>query len=290
MKESVGSMTRKEPIDNDNGLPSYVGRLTSVPLLSSEEEIRLATASQRGCDASRRRLIEANMRLVVNIAKSYYAKSVPFEDLIQEGAIGLMHAVQRFDPEKGYKFSTYATHWIRQAIGRAIDNKSKPIRIPAHVSQTLRKIDKARSATANKLGKEPTSEQVASEMGMSLRRLQMLVQSSQDMLSLDMKVGNDNVTLGSLIQDNNCEDAAAQVLNNEVMDQLHECMSLLNEREQIVMRHKLKMNEAEPSDIREEIAAELKMSRERVRQVEIQAIKKLRRLAQAHKLNDLLSP
>jgi len=147
--------------DHEEGLPSYLGRLTQVALLTAEEEITLTRAVKCGDERARQRLIEANMRLVINIAKAYRSKAIPFEDLIQEGAIGLMQAAERFDPEKGFRFSTYATHWIRQSIGRAIDNKSKAIRIPAHVSQTVRRVERERARLARELGQEPTLEQIA---------------------------------------------------------------------------------------------------------------------------------
>ena len=143
----------------EEGLPSYLSRLTQVPLLSVEDEILLTSAARRGDKLARERLIEANMRLVINIAKGYKSRAIPLEDLIQEGAIGLMQAAERFDPDRGFRFSTYATHWIRQAIGRAIDNKSKSIRLPAHVSQTIRRIERERANYLRETGIEPSSEQ-----------------------------------------------------------------------------------------------------------------------------------
>lgn len=283
-------MVRPEAFENDDSIPSYLGRLTQSPLLTANEEVELTRACQNGCPMARERLIESNMRLVISIAKSYHSKSVPIEDLIQEGAIGLMHAVERFDPNKGFRFSTYATHWIRQSIGRAIDNKSKAIRLPSHVSQTLRKIDRVKAKVMREIGSEPTSEQVAAELGISGRRLQQLIESSQEMLSLDMRVGDsDNTTLGSLLKDNSCTDAEESVLSSEIIEELHDVMSELSERERRVMQYRLKMSESEMGVVREEIAEELQLSRERIRQIEIQAMKKLRRLAQRHKLNDLLN-
>src|SRR3954468_18700804 len=172
--------------DHDDAVPSYLSRLTQAPLLTPEEEISLTKAVQNGDERARQRLIESNMRLVINIAKSYRNRAIPLEDLIQEGAIGLMQAAERFDPDKGFRFSTYATHWIRQAIGRAIDNKSKAIRLPAHVSQSLRRIEKERTRLSRELGQDPTPEQIASAMGISPKKLLTLMQSSQELLSLDM--------------------------------------------------------------------------------------------------------
>lgn len=151
-------------MDHEESVPSYLNRLTRTPLLTPEEEVELTRAVQKGDERARMRLIESNMRLVINIAKSYRNRSIPLEDLIQEGAIGLMQAAERFDPDKGYRFSTYATHWIRQAIGRAIDNKSKAIRLPAHVSQSLRKIERERLRLARELGKDPSLDQLATAL------------------------------------------------------------------------------------------------------------------------------
>lgn len=283
-------MVRQEAFEGDDGIPSYLSRLTQSPLLTSDEEVELTRACQKGCAKARQRLIESNMRLVINIAKSYHSKSVPLEDLIQEGAIGLMHAVERFDPTKGFRFSTYATHWIRQSIGRAIDNKSKAIRLPAHVSQTLRKIDRARAKVMREIGSEPTADQVAAELGISGKRLQQFIQSSQEMLSLDMKVGDsDNTTLGSLIRDSQSPDAEETVISGEIIEELYSVMSELSERERKVMSYRLRLSEADMGEMRDELSRELQLSRERIRQIEIQAMKKLRRLAQRHKLNELLN-
>ena len=148
-------------VEHDDGLPSYLSRLTQAPLLTAEEEVALTRAFLKGDQQARKKLIESNMRLVINIAKSYRNRAIPLEDLIQEGAIGLMQAAERFDPDKGFRFSNYATHWIRQSFGRAIDNKSKAIRLPAHVSQSLRKIEKERARLYRELGHDPTPDQLA---------------------------------------------------------------------------------------------------------------------------------
>lgn len=274
--------------DFDDGIPSYLGRLTQAPLLTPEEEIELTRAVQHGDKRAKQRLIESNMRLVINIAKSYRNRAIPLEDLIQEGAIGLMQAADRFDPDKGFRFSTYATHWIRQSIGRAIDNKSKAIRLPAHVSQSLRRIEKERTRLAREIGCEPSTEQIACAMGISAKKLLTLIQSSQDLLSLDMTVGeNGGMTLGGLIKDTANGDPESLVLSQEVMQELHRIMLELNEREQRVMRLRFRLDGADVP-YQEEIAKELKLSRERVRQIEVQAIKKLRALAQRRRLREML--
>jgi len=274
--------------DIEDGVPSYLSRLTQAPLLTPEEEIILTRSVQAGDKLAKQRLIESNMRLVINIAKTYRNRSIPLEDLIQEGAIGLMQAAERFDPDKGFRFSTYATHWIRQAIGRAIDNKSKAIRLPAHVSQSLRRVEKERIRLSRELGQEPTPEQLATAMGISPKKLITLLQSSQDLLSLDMNVGDSGgMTLGGLLKDDRNIDPESLVLTQEMIRELQRIMLELNDREQRVMRLRFRLDGAE-TPMQEDIAKEMKLSRERVRQIEVQAIKKLRALAQRRRLRDML--
>jgi RNA polymerase primary sigma factor len=230
------------------------------------------------------------MRLVVSIARHYASPQHLFEDLVQEGALGLIEAVKRFDPEKGFRFSTYATHWIRQTIAGAMDGKSKAIRLPPHVSQMIRRIDRARSIIAMQLGREPTDEQVASAIGIPASQLEQLRQAARATVSLDTNVGDDQTTLGSLIPDASCVDAEESVMSDELIAELQEVMEELSERERIVMAHRLQFTDEEMTEQREDLSIELKLSRERIRQIEVQAIKKLRRLAQKHKLRELLNP
>jgi RNA polymerase primary sigma factor len=275
--------------EHEEGIPSYLSRLTQAPLLTPEEEVALTKAVQAGDQKARQRLIESNMRLVINIAKTYRNRAIPLEDLIQEGAIGLMQAAERFDPDKGFRFSTYATHWIRQAIGRAIDNKSKAIRLPAHVSQSLRRVEKERLRLARELGYDPSPEQIAAAMGISAKKLITLLQSSQELLSLDMTVGDSGgMTLGGLIKDTTGNDPETMVLSQEMIIELQRIMQELNEREQRVMRLRFRLDGTD-APLQEDIAKEMKLSRERVRQIEVQAIKKLRALAQRRRLRDMLN-
>ncbi|MBI1755760.1 MAG: RNA polymerase sigma factor RpoD/SigA [Fimbriimonas ginsengisoli] len=272
----------------DDSLPSYLSRLTQTPLLSAEGELELTRAVQLGDACAKKRLIEANMRLVINIAKTYRNRSIPLEDLIQEGAIGLMQAADRFDPGRGFRFSTYATHWIRQAIGRAIDNKSKAIRLPAHIAQSLRRLERERVRMARELGYDPTPEQLAYAIGCSPKKLLALVQSSQELLSLDMTVGETGtMTLGGLVKDTRNGDPEALMLSLEVLQEIDRIIMELNEREQRVMRMRFRFDGLEPP-LHEDVAREMKLSRERVRQIEIQAIKKLRALAQRRRLREML--
>ncbi|MBX3112523.1 MAG: sigma-70 family RNA polymerase sigma factor [Fimbriimonadaceae bacterium] len=274
----------------EEGVPSYLNRLTQAPLLAAEEEKALSVAAQDGCRASRERLVESNMRLVINIAKSYHSRSIPLEDLIQEGAIGLMYAIERFDPTKGFRFSTYATHWIRQTIGRAIDSKAKAIRLPAHISQSLRRVEKARQQLTREMGHEPTLEHLAEMLGITPKRLVTLIQASQELVSLDVQVGeNEGTTLGSLIKDDNCNSPETMLLNAEIVDELHEVMQQLNDRERKVVTARLRYGDTDAVKVREELSEEFQVSRERVRQLEVQAIKKLRQVAQRRRLREYLS-
>lgn len=276
--------------EHEDGIPGYLARLTQTRLLSAEEEADLTRAVQNGDRNARQRLIEANMRLVINIAKSYRNKAVPLEDLIQEGAIGLMQASERFDPDKGFRFSTYATHWIRQAIGRAIDNKSKAIRLPAHISQSLRRIEREKARMQRELGHEPTSDQLAQSLGISSKKLLTILQSSQELLSLDVTLSEgSNVTLGGMVKDDANADPEANLCNQEVVIELQRIMSELNERERHVMRLRYRLDGTAESMLQDEIAKEMQLSRERVRQIELQAIKKLRALAQRRRLREMLN-
>lgn len=284
-------MTRGTPHgDHEDGIPSYLSRLTQAKLLTPEEEAELTKAVQKGDEKARQKLVESNMRLVINIAKSYMNRTIPLEDLIQEGAIGLMQAAERFDPKKGFRFSTYATHWIRQSIGRAIDNKSKAIRLPAHVSQSLRRIEREKTRLMRELGTEPSTEQLAQAIGISPKKLLTLIQSSQELLSLDMSLGDGSgMTLGGLLKDTSQADPETIYFTQEMVSELQRIISELNDREQHVMRLRFRLDGSQEVSLQEDIAKEMKLSRERVRQIELQAIKKLRALAQRRRLRDMLS-
>lgn len=277
--------------DREEGLANYFGKLTQAPLLTADEEVNLAMAVRQGDEAARRKLVESNMRLVINIARNYRSRSIPLEDLIQEGAIGLMQAIERFDPERGYRFSTYASHWIRQSIGRALDNKSKAIRLPAHISQALRRVERERMRLARELGREPSHEDLADALGISATRLSELRQSAKDLLSLDTRVGDhDSTTLVNLLPDDSSVNPEFTVLEEERWKELQVILMELTERERRVMTQRLRAEEGDDlSQARDQLAKEMQISRERIRQIELQAIKKLRAFAQRRKLVEYLS-
>lgn len=269
---------------------NYISRLTQTPPLTQEEEIALAEDVQNGCAKSRERLIQSNMRLVINIAKSYRNHAIPLEDLVQEGAIGLMHAIERFDPRKGFRFSTYATHWIRQAIGRAIDNKAKAIRIPSHILQSLRKLEKTRVEFLREKGYEPTMEQVAAILNISSKKLQILMNSCQELLSLDAYVGDqEDTSLAHILKSEHLGDPESEFFSAETAKELQHILMELNERERRIMSYRLKVNPLDDNKVRADLAKELQLSRERVRQIEVQAIKKLRVVAQQKRFHELIA-
>src|SRR5579871_3145082 len=268
---------------------SYITRLTRQRLLSFEEEVELSARIKRGDNRAKDRLVEANMRLVINIAKNYHNPLILFEDLVQEGAIGLMTAAERYDPAKGYRFSTYATHWIKQAISRAIDNKAKAIRIPAHVSETLRKLDKMRALMLREQGEEPSAEQLGQRLGMSARKVNALLQANMEPVSLDMLVGDEeNTTLASLLFDRTAINPQEVVLSAEMQQQLDALLSILTPREREIMRKRLGF-EDDSEQVLQEIGETMHISRERVRQIEVQALRKLKFAAKRRDLFNYLS-
>jgi RNA polymerase primary sigma factor len=270
--------------ERQEGSPSALDRLAHTALLTAEEEVRLARRAQAGCRESRGRLVESNMRLVMSIARQYATSLDMFEDLVQEGAIGLMRSVDRYDPSMGYRFSTYATHWIRQAIGRAGQSRPNAIRLPAHVSQMLRRISRARHGLAQTLHREPTLEELSERAGIEVGKVRHLLAVSQDALSLDAPE-----TAHLNVRDlDGSHDPEAETLRECLAEQIREVLSHLSPKEQYVIEWRMRRHAGMQEE--EDVCDSLAVSRERVRQLEQSAIKKLRRLAQRRLLGAFLGP
>ena len=266
----------------------YLKEIGKVPLLSAEEEIELAKRMELGDQEAKKRLAEANLRLVVSIAKRYVGRGMLFLDLIQEGNLGLIKAVEKFDYRKGYKFSTYATWWIRQAITRAIADQARTIRIPVHMVETINKLIRVSRQLLQELGREPTPEEIAAEMNMPVDRVREILKISQEPVSLETPIGEEEDShLGDLIQDDNVPvpaDAAAFTLLKE---QLEEVLGTLTEREQKVLTLRFGLEDGRARTL-EEVGKEFNVTRERIRQIEAKALRKLRHPSRSRKLKDYL--
>lgn len=266
----------------------YLKEIGKVPLLSAEEEIDLAKRMELGDQEAKKRLAEANLRLVVSIAKRYVGRGMLFLDLIQEGNLGLIKAVEKFDYRKGYKFSTYATWWIRQAITRAIADQARTIRIPVHMVETINKLIRVSRQLLQELGREPTPEEIAEEMAMPVERVREILKISQEPVSLETPIGEEEDShLGDFIQDDNVPvpaDAAAFTLLKE---QLVEVLGTLTEREQKVLRLRFGLDDGRARTL-EEVGKEFNVTRERIRQIEAKALRKLRHPSRSRKLKDYL--
>ena len=266
----------------------YLKEIGKVPLLSAEEEIELAKRMELGDQEAKKRLAEANLRLVVSIAKRYVGRGMLFLDLIQEGNLGLIKAVEKFDYRKGYKFSTYATWWTRQAITRAIADQARTIRIPVHMVETINKLIRVSRQLLQELGREPTPEEIAAEMNMPVERVREILKISQEPVSLETPIGEEEDShLGDFIQDDNVPvpaDAAAFTLLKE---QLEEVLGTLTEREQKVLTLRFGLEDGRARTL-EEVGREFNVTRERIRQIEAKALRKLRHPSRSRKLKDYL--
>ena len=266
----------------------YLKEIGKVPLLSAEEEIELAQRMEMGDEEAKKKLAEANLRLVVSIAKRYVGRGMLFLDLIQEGNLGLIKAVEKFDCRKGFKFSTYATWWIRQAITRAIADQARTIRIPVHMVETINKLIRVSRQLLQELGREPTPEEIAEEMDMPVERVREILKISQEPVSLETPIGEEEDShLGDFIQDDNVPvpaDAAAFTLLKE---QLVEVLGTLTEREQKVLRLRFGLDDGRARTL-EEVGKEFSVTRERIRQIEAKALRKLRHPSRSRKLKDYL--
>lgn len=266
----------------------YLKEIGKVPLLSAEEEIELAKRMEEGDEEAKKKLAEANLRLVVSIAKRYVGRGMLFLDLIQEGNLGLIKAVEKFDYNKGYKFSTYATWWIRQAITRAIADQARTIRIPVHMVETINKLIRVSRQLLQELGREPSPEEIATEMNMPVERVREILKISQEPVSLETPIGEEEDShLGDFIPDDNIPvpaDAAAFTLLKE---QLFEVLSTLTDREQKVLRLRFGLDDGRARTL-EEVGKEFNVTRERIRQIEAKALRKLRHPSRSRKLKDYL--
>ena len=260
----------------------YLKEIGKVPLLSADEEIKLAQRMEEGDEAAKKKLAEANLRLVVSIAKRYVGRGMLFLDLIQEGNLGLIKAVEKFDYRKGYKFSTYATWWIRQAITRAIADQARTIRIPVHMVETINKLIRVSRQLLQELGREPSPEEIAEEMDIPVERVREILKISQEPIGEE-----EDSHLGDFIQDENVPvpaDAAAFTLLKE---QLDEVLGTLTEREQKVLRLRFGLDDSRARTL-EEVGKEFNVTRERIRQIEAKALRKLRHPSRSRKLKDYL--
>ena len=266
----------------------YLKEIGKVPLLSADREIELAQRMEEGDEEAKKRLAEANLRLVVSIAKRYVGRGMQFLDLIQEGNLGLIKAVEKYDYRKGFKFSTYATWWIRQAITRAIADQARTIRIPVHMVETINKLVRVQRQLLQELGREPSPEEIAENMDIPVERVREIQKISQEPVSLETPIGEEEDShLGDFIQDDNVpvpSDAAAFTLLKE---QLVEVLGTLTEREQKVLRLRFGLDDGRARTL-EEVGKEFNVTRERIRQIEAKALRKLRHPSRSRKLKDYL--
>ena len=286
--DDLESSLSTDGIAIDDPVKIYLKEIGRVPLLSMEEEKQLAERMAQGDTNAKKRLCEANLRLVVSIAKKFVGRGMQFLDLIQEGNLGLLKAVEKFDYNKGFKFSTYATWWIRQAITRAIADQARTIRIPVHMVETITKVKKASSQLLHETGHDPTTEEIAERLEMPVERIQEIIRIAQDPVSLETPIGEEEDShLGDFIQDDDAPapaDAASLMLLKE---QLNEVLSTLSDREARVLRLRFGLEDGRARTL-EEVGKEFDVTRERIRQIEAKALRKLRHPSRSKKVKDFL--
>ena len=291
--EDLDSLTTGQYLDDvsDDSVRLYLREIGKIPLLSAEEEMDLARRIVEGDKKAKDKMAEANMRLVVSIAKRYSGRGLDFLDLIQEGNTGLLRAVEKFDPDKGFKFSTYATWWIRQAITRAIADQARTIRIPVHMVETINKLLRTQRRMTQELNREPTIEEVSKELDMEPEKIEYVIKIKQDISSLDAGVGRDGEDDDSVLQDFivdedtvSPEDSAS---NQLLKEQVQEILSSLSDREQKIVRMRFGLDNGKNHTL-EEVGQEFAVTRERIRQIEAKALAKLRKHKDAKKLYEYL--
>ena len=266
----------------------YLKEIGRIPLLSSEEEIELAKRMEEGDEEAKKKLSEANLRLTVSIAKRYSGRGMQFLDLIQEGNLGLIKAVEKFDYRKGYKFSTYATWWIRQSITRAIADQARTIRIPVHMVETMNRVNRTSRRLLQEYGREPTPEEIAEAMNLPVERVLEISKISQEPVSLETPIGEEEDShLGDFIQDEHIPVPADEAAHTLLREQLEKVMDTLSEREQKVLALRFGLEDGKPHTL-EEVGREFQVTRERIRQIEAKALRKLRHPTRSRKLRDFL--
>jgi RNA polymerase primary sigma factor len=281
-------LTIPEGINIDDPVRMYLKEIGKVQLLNADEEIELARRMNDGDDYAKKRLAEANLRLVVSIAKRYVGRGMLFLDLIQEGNLGLIKAVEKFDYHKGFKFSTYATWWIRQAITRAIADQARTIRIPVHMVETINKLTRVQRQLLQELGREPSPEEISEVMNLSVDRVREIQKISQEPVSLETPIGEEEDShLGDFIQDDNVPVPAEAAAFTLLKEQLVEVLGTLTEREQKVLRLRFGLDDGRARTL-EEVGKEFNVTRERIRQIEAKALRKLRHPSRSRKLKDYL--
>ena len=272
----------------DDPVKMYLKDIGRVPLLSGDEEVELARRMQEGDEAAKKRLSEANLRLVVSIAKRYVGRGMLFLDLIQEGNLGLMKAVEKFDYQKGFKFSTYATWWIRQSITRAIADQARTIRIPVHMVETINKLTRVSRILLQENGREPTPEEIAAAMEVDVARVREIQKIAQDPVSLETPIGEEEDShLGDFIEDDKTQTPSDSVSFIMLKEQLLSVLDTLTPREEKVLRLRYGIDDGKPRTL-EEVGKEFNVTRERIRQIEAKALRKLRHPSRSKKLKDFL--
>lgn len=275
-------------ISMDDPVKMYLKDIGKVPLLSPDDEIELAKLMMDGDEEAKRKLSEANLRLVVSIAKRYVGRGMQFLDLIQEGNLGLMKAVEKFDYQKGFKFSTYATWWIRQAITRAIADQARTIRIPVHMVETINKVVRVSRLLLQQLGREPTPEEISKEMGIPEARVREIQKIAQDPVSLETPIGEEEDShLGDFIEDEQAAAPTDVVATNMLKEHLLEVLDSLTPREEKVLRLRYGIDDGKPRTL-EEVGKEFNVTRERIRQIEAKALRKLRHPSRSKRLKDFI--
>ena len=286
--EDDESLLSVDGINIDDPVKVYLKEIGRVPLLTPEEEVELAERMAKGDPAARKRLSEANLRLVVSIAKRYVGRGMQFLDLIQEGNLGLIKAVEKFDHTKGFKFSTYATWWIRQAITRAIADQARTIRIPVHMVETINKVKKVSSQLLHKNGHDPSAEEIAEELDMPIDKVREIMRVAQEPVSLETPIGEEEDShLGDFIEDSDAPAPADAASHTLLKEQLEDVLSTLTPREKKVLELRFGLEDGRNRTL-EEVGKEFNVTRERIRQIEAKALRKLRHPSRSTRLKDFL--